>query len=124
MQDPCCPEDDIGQRTRSAPIKKLPKKRLLGVRDVLKTLNLVLPGGCMFDKKAIDKCTALSSDEKVAVLTQLLYAGVHPEDFVLASALVLVPERLEELAAKLEDFAANPTPIPPVFSKPMRPTPA
>lgn len=69
----------------------------------------------MYDQNVIERCRALSDSEIVAVLRQALFAGLRPEDYVLATIILLLPERIDELAAKLAELSTNPAPIPPVF---------
>jgi hypothetical protein len=84
---------------------------------MIEKLHLLLLGAVMPEKKAIEKFMNLDGDQKSALLTQLVFSGVHPVDFYVASVLILLPERAEELIAKAEQLLANPSSIPPLFPR-------
>ena len=66
---------------------------------------------------AIDKFTKLTGDQKVSLLSRLIFSGMPPADFFVASVLIILPERSEELLAEAERLIANPSAIPPLFPK-------
>lgn len=77
----------------------------------------------MFDSDVISRFKLMSDSEKISVLRQLLFSGMGMADYMVGSALVLAPERLEEIAERAAECAANPSPLPPVFpsGKPRKP---
>lgn len=83
---------------------------------MIEKLHLLLLGAAM-PKKAIEKFMNLDGDQKSSLLSQLIFSGIHPVDFYVASVIILLPERAEELIAKAEQLLANPSSIPPLFPK-------
>jgi len=75
----------------------------------------------MLEPEVVARCRSLTDSQIVEALRQALFAGLRPEDYVLATIIFLVPDRLEELTKKLSDLAINPSPIPPVFPKSVSP---
>lgn len=83
---------------------------------MLNNVNLFTGGEPMLDSALLGKFRDMPDGEKISVLRQLMFSGIRPEDYVLASAIVLVPDRLEELAAVALQFSERPSPLPPIFS--------